>query len=302
MEEREVVLKTNGLTKRYGTNEAVSNVNMTVKKGDIYGFVGLNGSGKTTLIRLITGLIKPSGGNFALFDGKPNETVSAMKRISSMVETPSLYMNLPALDNLKLQCDFCSIKDDLLPGKLLELVGLHDTGKKRVKDFSLGMRQRLGIAVCLVGSPEFLILDEPTNGLDPEGIIEIRELLKRLNSQLNITILVASHILSELSKLATVFGFIHRGKLIKEISNNELHSSVESKIIMEVDDLPSAAKAVNGVYGFAVNSGKLELVSDAPLSDIVSLMQTAGVKVYSANKVSQDLESYFMNLIGGYKR
>ncbi len=298
-ENRDIILQTFKLTKKYGANTAVAQMDMTVRRGDIYGFVGLNGSGKTTLIRLVTSLIMPSSGSFSLFGGKGKENSNNLRRISSMVETPSLYLNLDARTNLLLQCDFCGISDSCLPDKLLELVGLYNVGKKKVKNFSLGMKQRLGIAVCLVGSPEFLILDEPTNGLDPEGIVEIRELLRRLNKDLGLTILVSSHILSELDKLATTFGFIHKGKLLKEVTSEEIHGRVESKIVAEVDNLSRAAEVLEGKCACRIDGGKIEIFSDEALSDIIGVLAGGGVKVYTANKISQDLESYFMSLIGG---
>lgn len=220
------ILTTTNLCKKYGANLAVDNVNMTVNQGDIYGFVGLNGAGKTTVIRLITGLINKTSGSFDLF-GMPDSgnLCNERRKISSMVETPALYLNMTSVDNMKIQC---AIMQMPIVGisDLLKLVGLDSTSRVLAKNFSLGMRQRLGIAMALVGDPKFMLLDEPTNGLDPEGIIEIRDLLLSLNKTKGITILISSHILSELSKLATTYGFIHKGKLIKQISAEDRKSVV----------------------------------------------------------------------------
>lgn len=220
------VLVTEHLTKKYKTQIAVNDVNMRVEKKDIYGFIGENGAGKTTIMRMITGLAAPTSGEFTLFqtNSESPEIAAARRKISAVVETPSVYLNLNAKDNLKMQCIILGIateKND----NILEQVGLTEAAStnKKAKDFSLGMRQRLGIAMALVGNPEFIILDEPMNGLDPQGIIEIRELIQKLNKENDITFLISSHILYELSLIATKYGFISHGKLICEITADELH-------------------------------------------------------------------------------
>jgi ABC-2 type transport system ATP-binding protein len=222
----ESVLKTHDLTKQYKNQFAVDNVNMNINRGDIYGFIGKNGAGKTTVIRLITGLISETKGSFDLFgvSDKSDEISSARRRISGIVETPSVYLNMNAYDNLLMQCKILGIIDTSCIDVILDLVGLEymKDNKKKAKDFSLGMKQRLGIGISLISNPDFIILDEPMNGLDPEGIIEVRELLLSLNREKNITILISSHILGELSKVATKYGFIDQGKLIQEISASDL--------------------------------------------------------------------------------
>ena len=216
------VLQTRGLTKTYGTVNALENVTMTVPNGSIYGFVGKNGSGKTTLMRIVAGLVFPSGGSFALY-GQTGEAgiLAARKRMGAVIETPAIFPNMTARDNLKEQCKLIGCDDNRIDNILIT-VHLNDTGGKKVKNFSFGMKQRLGIAMALIGEPDFLMLDEPINGLDPEGIVEIRELLLRLNQEHGVTILISSHILSELSKLATHYGFIDRGHLLKEMEAKEL--------------------------------------------------------------------------------
>ena len=224
------VLKTDGLSKRYGDYLAVNNVTMTINKGDIYGFIGENGAGKTTFIRLVSGLIKSNGGTFQLFEGENHN-------IGAVVETPSLYLYMTAMENLMAQGKMLGKVDVEKHKELLTLVKLEYLidSKKRAKDFSLGMKQRLGIAMALLAEPKFLLLDEPMNGLDPEGVVLMRNLIKTLNEQ-GITFLISSHMLSELSKVATRYGFIHRGVLIKEITQEELRQSVTSYTVVSVEE------------------------------------------------------------------
>ena len=207
------VLETNSLTKSYRAASALSGLTMRVPKGSIYGFVGRNGAGKTTLIRLVCGLQAPSGGSYTLCGEKNDSPLinRSRRKMGAVVETPSIWLDMTAVENLRQQFALLGLPSDEGISELLRLVGLPGTGKKKARNFSLGMRQRLGIAVALAGNPDFLILDEPTNGLDPEGIVEIRELILKLNRERGITVLISSHILGELSKLATDYGFIDGG-------------------------------------------------------------------------------------------
>lgn len=222
-----VILRTNHLTKRYGHRTVVDNLSMTIHEGDIYGFIGKNGAGKTTLIRMITGLAAPSDGNLLLF-GSSN-LLEGRKQIGTVIESPALYPGMTARENLITQCKLQGVTDESQADSILTLIGLTDTGKKKVKDFSLGMRQRLAIGLSLVGNPKLLVLDEPINGLDPEGIKEIRDLILKLNHDRNITVLISSHILGELSRLATRYGIIHRGRLIEEFTETQLFERCHSK-------------------------------------------------------------------------
>ena len=219
----EYILQTQKLCKKYGKFKALNDLTINVPKGSIYGMVGRNGAGKTTLIRVITGLNNPTSGEFSLFGVKNNDRklLETRRKMGAVVETPSLHPEMSAKDNLIQQTKALGISDEKLDD-ILKLVGLANTGKKKAKNFSLGMRQRLGIAFSLVGDPEFLVLDEPINGLDPQGIIEVREMIMRLNQEKGITILISSHILDELSRLATHYGFIEHGHVIKEMSAEEL--------------------------------------------------------------------------------
>lgn len=221
------ILRTNHLTKRYNNRAVVNDLSMTIHEGDIYGFIGKNGAGKTTLIRMITGLASPSDGNILLF-GSP-ELKEGRSAIGTVIESPALYPGMTARQNLIVQCKLQGIRDESQADAILTLVGLDDTGHKKAKDFSLGMRQRLALAIALIGSPRLLILDEPTNGLDPEGIKEVRELILKLNRDRKITVLISSHILGELSKFATRYGIIHHGKLIEEFTQNQLWERCSSK-------------------------------------------------------------------------
>ena len=234
----EFVLKANALCKTYKNFKALDNLSMNVPKGSIYGFVGKNGAGKTTLIRLICGLQEPTAGTYELYGRKNTERAfsKSRRRMGAVVETPSIYLDMTASENLKEQYRILGAPSFDGIDELLKLVGLENTGRKKAKNFSLGMRQRLGIAVALAGNPDFLVLDEPVNGLDPQGIIEIRELILKLNREKQITVLISSHILDELSKLATHYGFIDGGHMIKEISAVELENVCRKCMRIEVTD------------------------------------------------------------------
>lgn len=221
------VLETENLCKNYGHFQALDHLTMRVPKGAVYGLVGKNGAGKTTLIRVICGLQQPSAGSYTLC-GVPygsRALRSVRRRMGAVVETPAFYPDRTAAENLKLQFRVLGLPDDSAIPELLQLVGLEQTGKKKAGHFSLGMRQRLGIAVALCGDPDFLVLDEPANGLDPQGIVEMRELILKLNRERQITVLLSSHILDELSRLATHYGFVDSGRMVREISAEELEAA-----------------------------------------------------------------------------
>ena len=232
-----VILRTNQLTKRYAHRTVVDHLSMTIHEGDIYGFIGKNGAGKTTLIRMITGLAAPDDGTILMF-GSP-DLPEGRKFTGTVIESPALYPGMTAKENLLAQYKLQGIRNESQADSILTLVGLDDAGTKKAKDFSLGMRQRLAIGIALIGNPKFLILDEPTNGLDPEGIKEIRDLILRLNHDRKITVLISSHILGELSKFATRYGIIHQGKLIDEFTEEQLIqrcSAQDGTPIMDLED------------------------------------------------------------------
>ena len=297
------VLQTDGLCKRYGHFTALDGLTMRVPKGAIYGFVGRNGAGKTTLIRLICGLQEPSGGSFELY-GRPNtnrDITRSRRRMGAVVETPSIYLSMTAEENLKQQFQILGLPSCDGLGELLELVRLQNTGKKKARDFSLGMRQRLGIAVALAGDPDFLILDEPANGLDPQGIIEIRELILRLNRERQITVLISSHILDELSRLATHYGFIDNGHMVKEISAKDLEASCRKCLRLTVSSTRPLAAALEGMgLEFTVRSDtEADVYGAPPVTDLTLALHAAGCQVKNIHEHDESLESYFMNLVGG---
>ena len=302
---KKVVLKTYNITKKYGEQLAVDNVNMTIKKGDIYGFIGQNGAGKTTLIRLITGLIHKSSGEIELLGvNEENELNKARTMVGSLIESPSLYTNMTARENLEVSRLVRNIPGKKCIDEVLELVGLKDVEKKKVKNFSLGMRQRLGIANALMGNPKLLILDEPINGLDPMGIVEIRELLKKINKEKDMTILISSHILSELSELATTYGIISNGKLIEEITAKQLSKKCRQYIDLKVDNTARAVILLERELGISdyevLEDSNIKVFSNLDnVGEVNSLLSRSGIIVESISVKGENLEEYFMNKVGG---
>ena len=302
---KKVVLKIYNITKKYGEQLAVDNVNMTIKKGDIYGFIGQNGAGKTTLIRLITGLIHKSGGEIELLGAnEENELNKARTMVGSLIESPSLYTNMTARENLEVSRLVRNIPGKKCIDEVLELVGLKDVEKKKVKNFSLGMRQRLGIANALMGNPKLLILDEPINGLDPMGIVEIRELLKKINKEKDMTILISSHILSELSELATTYGIISNGKLIEEITAKQLSKKCRQYIDLKVDNTARAVILLERELGISdyevLEDSNIKVFSNLDnVGEVNSLLSRSGIIVESISVKGENLEEYFMNKVGG---
>ena len=299
----EYVLTTDALSKRYRQFKALDGLSMHVPKGAVYGFVGRNGAGKTTLIRLICGLQEASSGGYVLY-GKTDsekEIHRARRRMGAVVETPSLYQNMTAEDNLKEQYRTLGLPFFSGIPELLELVGLQDTGKKKVKNFSLGMRQRLGIAVALAGNPDFLVLDEPVNGLDPQGIIEIRELILKLNRERQITVLISSHILDELSRLATHYGFIDRGHMVKEISAEELEAECRKCTRLEVTDINTLIRVMDKMgWEYSILSGRqADIFTKVNITQLALALAEEHCEILSLQERDESLESYFVNLIGG---
>lgn len=299
----EYVLQTNKLSKNYGRFKALTQLSMNVPKGSIYGFVGKNGAGKTTLIRLICGLQKPTGGEYTLY-GIPymdRHIAEARRRMGAVVETPSIYMDMTAEENLKQQFTILGCPSDEGVRPLLELVGLSDTGKKKVKNFSLGMRQRLGIAVALAGSPDFLVLDEPVNGLDPQGIVEIRELILKLNREQGITVLISSHILDELSRLANFYGFIDKGRMVKEISAREMEQACRKCIHVKVSDTGILARTLDALkLEYAVLSDvEADIYGAVSVTDLALKLAEEHCELLSMQERDESLESYYIRLVGG---
>ena len=301
----EYVLEANGLCKRYRDFAALNGLDMHIPRGAIYGFVGRNGAGKTTLIRLICGLQEPTGGSFTLYGAKnTDERIGrCRRRMGAVVETPSIYMDMTAEENLRQQYLVLGMPStDGIP-ELLHLVGLDSTGKKKAKNFSLGMRQRLGIAVALAGNPDFLVLDEPVNGLDPQGIIEMRELILKLNREYGITVLISSHILDELSRLATHYGFIDGGRMVKEMSAGELEAHCRKCTRVEADSSRILARVLDG-FGAeyrVVDDIRVDVFTDGPVTALAEAARKENCAIHSMKERDESLESFYMNLMGGVR-
>ncbi|GAA0116996.1 ATP-binding cassette domain-containing protein [Clostridium senegalense] len=301
----ETILATRNLTKRYKNNIVVNNVNMNIKKGDIYGLIGKNGAGKTTIIRLILSLIDETDGEIELFSKtSTKEKLKELSRVGSIVETPKFYPYFTAEQNLEYYRIQRGIVEKEIVKESLELVGLKDVGNKKFKKFSLGMKQRLGIALAIMGDPDFLVLDEPTNGLDPMGIVEIREILLKLNKLKNTTILISSHILGEVAQLATCFGFIDNGMLIEEISAKEMNEKCRTCLAIKVNDIEKTSAILENKVGckeyevLPDNNIKIYAHLDEP-EIINKLLVENGVMVYSLERLGANLENYFIDLVGG---
>lgn len=297
------VLKTDNLTKKYRHFSALNGLTMRVPKGSIYGFIGKNGAGKTTLIRLICGLQKPTSGNFALY-GIPNDSGEIMKsrrRMGAVIESPAIYMDMTAEENLKQQYLILGLPSYEGIPELLNLVGLENVGMKKAKHFSLGMKQRLGIAVALAGDPDFLVLDEPTNGLDPQGIIEIRELILKLNRERQITVLISSHILDELSRIATHYGIIDGGRIAKEISAEDLNAACRKRVRLSVTNVSVLARILDSMnmdYK-AISDTDMDIFDKVNITELTLALAKAGCEVLSIQEKNENLESYYISLIGG---
>lgn len=297
------ILRTSGLKKYYGDFKALDNLKMNVQKGAIYGFVGKNGAGKTTLIRLICGLQEPTAGEYELFGVKncDRNIVKSRRRMGAVVETPSIYLDMTAEENLREQYKILGMPSYEGIGELLRLVRLDSTGKKKAKNFSLGMRQRLGIAIALAGDPDFIVLDEPINGLDPEGIIEIRELILKLNRERQITFLISSHILDELSRLATHYGFIDSGRMLREISAEELEASCRKCLRLEVSDASVLARILDsfGLEYTVLSENRVDVYGKISVTELTLALAREGCEVSSMHERDESLENYYMNLVGG---
>ena len=300
------VLQTFNLSKRYKNQWAVDKVNMHIEKGDIYGFVGENGSGKTTIIRLITGLISPTDGDLELFgvSDKSPDILSQRRKLGAIVETPSIYLNMSAKDNLRMQSTILGIQDeDKIRATLLE-VGLNDLydNPKHASNYSLGMRQRLGIAMALLGDPEFIILDEPMNGLDPAGIVEIRELILKLNAEKGITFLISSHILTELSLVANKYGIISKGKLLKEITSEELKKQCRPTIFIQTKEQEKLLGLLITMFSsddFQAGRKGVRIFGNVHLNTLLQKILDADIAIDSVNCYESSIEHYYLSLIGG---
>ena len=297
------ILTTQDLTKRYGKHNAAEKINIHIKKGEIYGLIGRNGAGKTTILRMISGLSNPTEGTYSINGKTGAELGSEKKLVGTLIEAPGLYPNMNAYENLKIKCIANGKNNRKYIEELLALVGLENTGNKKTKEFSLGMRQRLGIALALAGDPELIVLDEPINGLDPQGIVEIREILAKLSKEKGITVLISSHILDELSKIADSYGIIHEGKLLEELTAEQLNEKCGEFVILKTDD-------INKTTGVLINMNITDFEKEnnetikihkltVNTAEIVNKLVSAGVNVNEIYYNRLTLEEYYLNLTGG---
>lgn len=298
----EYVIESHFLCKRYRKHEVLRDLNIHIPKGSVYGLIGRNGAGKTTFMRIICGIQIPTSGDFTVFgvSGRDREIARVRKRMGAVVETPALCYEMSARDNLKQQNCYLGIPDDTGIDELLELVGLSGTGRKKAGDFSLGMKQRLGLAMALAGDPDIIILDEPVNGLDPEGIIEIRETILKLNREKCITFVISSHILDELSRIATHYGFIEDGHIVEEISAEDIAQKCRKAFTIGTDsaDVLSSILEQRGQTYEIGTGGEVIIYGDIDVSSITRELLGKGGDIKSISQTNESLESYYLNLIG----
>lgn len=293
-------IETNNLTKKYKNKTVVDKVNLFVPEGSIFGFVGENGAGKTTIMRLLTGLSEPSGGSYKLFDvsNTDRKIYETRSHISAIVESTSLIPTMNAMENLKFAYLYLGLSQEIDFNQLLKTVGLIDVGNKKVKDYSLGMRQRLGIALALLNEPRLLLLDEPMNGLDPEGIAELRDLLINLNKK-GITILISSHILSELEKIATHYGILSHGRLIKTITSEELHNDVRKSkqfVFKQIDGIEKVLKLEN-IKDYKITNNTLTIFNEFDLSSFINSLVKNNYNIIDIISKDESIEDYYLSLL-----
>jgi len=309
----ETIFSAENLTKQYrkahtfNKFNALDNFQMEIHRGDIYGFVGENGAGKTTLMRILSGRIRQTSGVIEIFGNSDERNLCIQRgRIGALIETPALYPGMTARGNLEVLRLQRGNTERYCIADVLKTVGLENSESKKVKDFSLGMKQRLGLAMALLGSQEFLVLDEPVNGLDPEGIVEFREILKRLNQEQGITILISSHLLGELNQLATCYGFIHAGKMVEQITAEKLREKCMTYLNIRVDDVQKATAILKKTFP----EFNLEIISEHKIhiygfsgdtGIIIKLLVTGDVNVKEMTVCSAGLENYYMSVIKGGK-
>ena len=302
----DIILKTENISKTYGSQRVLDNVSLTVNKGDIYGFIGENGAGKTTVIRVVTGLTKPDSGSYELFGVKntdSNALNKAKAKLSAIVESPSIYSNFTALDNVLLNQSILGKRDVNKAQELLKLVGLEDVmTNKKAGNFSLGMRQRLGIAMCLANDPEFLILDEPLNGLDPAGIVEVRELILRLNQEKNITFMVSSHILTELNLIANRYGIISHGKMVNEVTKDEIDLAIKKHTRIKTSDNEKALLIIKEHLTnneIKVLGEEIVIVGEYNVTELVTLLAGESISILNINTKEASIEDFYLHTLGG---
>lgn len=297
------IIETKDITKKYDKYQVLNKLSVHIKENSIYGLIGKNGAGKTTLIRIICGLQDPTNGTYFInkIDNKAKDISLVRKKIGAIIERPSIYEEMNAKDNIICQMKLVGLTNYQDVSKFLDVVGLSNVGNKKARYYSLGMKQRLGIALALVNNPNILILDEPINGLDPEGIIEIRELILKLNKEKHITILISSHYLDELSKVATHYGFIDKGRIIEEISSEELNKKLTSFIELKVNNLKSFTNYFknNNIPYEIKDNNIINIYKDYNIQKFITELTNNNLEIESITKKNESLEEYYINLIGG---
>ena len=297
------VIQTMGLSKRYQDNWAVDHLDLRVEQGDIYGFIGRNGAGKSTTLKLLCGLARPTQGGALIF-GKPIRDSVARRRVGALIEQPGLYPDLSGRENLRLYATLLGLDSPVRQvDEILETVGLSHKEKKPVKHYSMGMKQRLGVGLALLGGPDLLLLDEPINGLDPEGIREMRELLLRLNRERGLTLLISSHILGELSKIATRYGIIQQGRMVEQITAGELAQKCTDYLHLQADQPQKAAALLERELHLSRwemrPEGEIRIYEAADTKAVGQILTQAGIAVEEMGLHRQDLEGYFLERMGG---
>ena len=299
----EYILETQNLTKVYGQKEAAKDVNLHIREGQIYGLIGRNGAGKTTIMRMISGLSTPTRGTYSLFGKTGYEKGKMLRHVGVLIEHPGLYPRLSAQENLKIKCLGMGINPKVQVGELLRTVGLENVDpKKNAGSFSLGMRQRLGIALALVGDPKLIVLDEPTNGLDPQGIVEVRETLSRLRDERHITIMISSHILDELARVADAYGIIHEGSMLDEFSAEELHKRSGQSVVIRTNHAENTKKVLEqlGIQAAVQEDGSVEIREHLDQTPAMAkAIVNAGLELREIYQRSLTLEEYYLGVTGG---
>jgi ABC-2 type transport system ATP-binding protein len=299
----EYIMTTQNLTKKYGEKAAAKDINIHIREGEIYGLIGRNGAGKTTIMRMLSGLSNPTEGSFSLFGKTGKDALKEMKNVGVLIEHPGLYPNMTAYENLRLKAIAMGCDNKKYIDEVLELIGLTGARDKKSKSFSLGMRQRLGIGLALIGDPKIIILDEPINGLDPQGIVEVRKMLEKLRDEKKITIMISSHILDELGKLADSYGIIHEGNLVDEFTVDELHKRCGRYISVNTDDNSAAAEVIKsgGFNDVDIDEDGFIRINDR-LDDVQLLVKMLVEKDLVPNHVTVkdiSLEDYYLSVTGG---
>lgn len=299
----EYLLQTVCLTKRYGRQKAVDNLSLNIEKGSIYGLIGRNGAGKTTFMKMISGLAKPTSGDIRLFGKDSGESPAQQNRIGALIEAPGIYDDMTAFDNMKMKAIAMGVYNKEKINELLTLVGLANTGRKKAGKFSLGMKQRLGIAMSMIGTPDLLILDEPINGLDPQGIIEIRNVIAKLNREYEITIIISSHILDELARIATHYAIINEGKLVLELPKDELLAKCTECIEIKSDAIKEVCVVLEemGFSDYEVYEDGAMRVNNCcdKVGEINMELAKRGISIRSISVKQESLEEFFVNITGG---